>query len=82
MFDWLKDVLRSRYVRLLEDENTRLKAENRAFLNSLLGTAGFPPVEFPPAKVSELSRVRRRSWHQIQAAKENEAVREDGRAHA
>ena len=39
--NWLRQVWRSRYVGMLEDENARLKAENRAFLNSLLGTAGF-----------------------------------------
>jgi hypothetical protein len=62
-------------VRLLEEENARLKAENRAFLNSMLGTAGFPPVDFPAAKGPELPRVRRRSWRQIQAVKESEAGR-------
>ena len=44
--NWLRHIWKSRYVRVLEEENARLKGENRAFLNSLLGTAGFPPVEF------------------------------------
>ena len=80
---WLRQLWKSRYVRLLEEENARLKRENRAFLNSLLGTAGFPPVEFPPAtKPVELPRVRRRSWQQIQASKETEAVRDDARTAA
>ena len=36
--------LRGRYVRVLEDEVARLRAENRALLNSLLGTVGVPPL--------------------------------------
>lgn len=33
-----------RYTRLLEAEVTRLRAENRALLNSILGIAGVPPI--------------------------------------
>jgi hypothetical protein len=74
MFQLVKTLLRSRYVRLLEEEVARLRAENRALMNSLLGTAGFPPVEFPEApKPQSLPRLRKRSWHQIQAWKEAEA---------
>jgi len=70
--------LQGRYVTLLESEVTRLRAENRALMNSLLGTAGFPPVEYPEApKPQPLPRVRKRSWHQIQAWKEAEAGREE-----
>jgi hypothetical protein len=77
MFDLLKCLPRSKYVQLLEDEVARLRAENRALMNSLLGTAGFPPVEFPEApKPQPLSRTRKRSWHQIQAWRETEAARE------
>ena len=36
--------LRGRYVRMLEEEVARLRGENRALVNSLLGTAGFPPL--------------------------------------
>ena len=72
----LRNIFKSRYVRMLEDENARLRAENRAFLNSLLGRAGFPQLEFgdaaPPAAAP---RLRKRSWHQIQAMKQNEAER-------
>ncbi|HXL23016.1 MAG TPA: hypothetical protein VOA78_11155 [Candidatus Dormibacteraeota bacterium] len=75
MFDFLKAFARSRYVGLLEGEVTRLRAENRALTNSLLGTAGFPPVEFPePPKPQPVPRSRRRSWHQLQAWRENEAA--------
>jgi hypothetical protein len=68
MRDFLERLLRSRYIGLLESEVSRLRAENRALMNSLLGTAGFPPVEFPEApKPQTLPRLRKRSWHQIQA---------------
>ncbi len=56
------------YVRTLEDEVARLRAENRALLNSLLGTAGIPPLE-PPDGASATRPAamptRRRSWPQI-----------------
>ncbi|HEV2287413.1 MAG TPA: hypothetical protein VGR81_00510 [Candidatus Acidoferrales bacterium] len=32
------------YVRALEDEVARLRAENRALVNSILGVAGIPPI--------------------------------------
>ena len=77
MFDLLHNLLRSKYVRLLETEVARLRAENRALTNSLLGTAGFPPVEYPePVKPQTLPRLRKRSWHQIQAWREAGAVRD------
>jgi hypothetical protein len=76
MKDWLEKLLRGRYVGLLEEEVSRLRAENRALMNSLLGTAGFPPVEFPePPKPQPLPRLRKRSWHQIQAWRETESAR-------
>lgn len=34
----------TRYSRLVESENARLRAENRALLNSILGIAGVPPI--------------------------------------
>jgi hypothetical protein len=75
MFEKLKQALRSNYVRLLEEEvareraeKERLRSENRALMNSLLGTAGFPPVDFPEqATPQPLPRLRKRSWHQLQA---------------
>lgn len=61
----------TRYTRTLEAEVERLRAENRALLNSLLGTAGFPPIEMSEAKTQPpIPRVRRRSWHQIAALRE------------
>lgn len=35
---------RTRYTRGLEEEIARLRAENRALINSILGVAGLPPV--------------------------------------
>lgn len=75
MLDWLEPYTKSKYTRMLEEEVSRLRAENRALMNSLLGTAGFPPVEFPEApKPQALPRLRKRSWHQIQAWREADAA--------
>jgi hypothetical protein len=88
MRDFFHKLLQGRYVGLLEGEVARLRAENRALTNSLLGTAGFPPVEYPEAvKPQALPRLRKRSWHQIQAWREAGAVRDaavdfDGREEA
>src|SRR3979411_2757881 len=77
MKDFLQRLLHGRYVGMLEGEVARLRAENPAMTNSLLGTAVFPPVEYPePAKPQPLPRLRKRSWHQIQAWREAGAVRE------
>jgi hypothetical protein len=77
VLDWLRKILQLKYVGLLEADVARLRAENRALMNSLLGTAGFPPVEFPEApKPQALPRLRKRSWHQIQAWRETGAARD------
>lgn len=77
MKDFLQRLIQSRYVSLLEEEVARLRAENRALTNSLLGTAGFPPVDYPePPKLQQLPRPRKRSWHQIQAWRERAAAAE------
>jgi len=77
MLKWLHKFLQTKYVEMLEGEVARLRAENRALTNSLLGTAGFPPVEYPePAKPQALPRLRKRSWHQIQAWREAGATRD------
>ncbi len=76
MIELLKRVFTTRYVGMLEGEVVRLRMENRALMNSLLGTAGFPPVEFAEAvKPVELPRMRRRSWQQIQKLRESEATK-------
>ena len=65
--------IRGRYVLLLEEEVGRLRAENRALVNSLLGTAGFPPVlgedEARRGGVG-MPPVRRRTWTQIARERE------------
>jgi hypothetical protein len=87
---YLRRSLSSRYVRMLEDELARsreevtreraeivrLRLENRAMLNSLLGTAGVPPVEEPRPAPAPIQAVRRRSWPQIAAARESEAAQQ------
>jgi hypothetical protein len=79
MFELLKRAFTTRYVGMLEGEVARLRMENRALTNSLLGTAGFPPVEFAETvKPAELPRMRRRSWQQIQRKNESEAARAFG----
>ena len=77
MKDFIQRLMTTRYVGLLEGEVERLRAENRALTNSLLGTAGFPPVDYPAtsSQPREITRARKRSWHQIQAWRENEATR-------
>jgi hypothetical protein len=76
MLDWFREMFQLKYVGLLEADVTRLRAENRALMNSLLGTAGFPPLELPEAKPQTLPRLRKRSWHQIQAWRANDATRD------
>ena len=72
----IRRFFRTRYVGMLEEEVVRLRGENRALLNSLLGTAGFPPVEFAePVKPVELPRLRKRSWQQVQRKNELEAMK-------
>jgi hypothetical protein len=75
---WLSRHARSRYVQMLEEEVARLRAENRALVNSLLGTGGFPPISLeddarrgPVA----LPPVRRRTWTQIARERELAAGR-------
>lgn len=71
---WLRQMWKSSYVRMLEEENARLRVENRALLNSLLGVAGIAPVETGEAvKPVNVPRVRKRSWWQIQKMREDEA---------
>jgi hypothetical protein len=86
IWQWCRQIrqgIRSRYVRLLEAEIAReraeverLRTENRAMLNSLLGTAGVAPIEAPPPHPAQIAPIRRRSWSQIAAAREIAAGRE------
>jgi hypothetical protein len=75
--DFFERLVHGRYVGMLEGELARLRMENRALTNSLLGTAGFPPLEFTEAAKPQLApRLRKRSWHQMQAVLETAAARE------
>jgi len=48
----------TRYRRALEDEVARLRAENRALLNSILGIAGVPPIPADtPTSCAEPPRI-------------------------
>ena len=81
---WLSRRLRSRYVVLLEEETARLRAENRALVNSLLGTAGFPPVlpeDDARRGLVGLSPVRRRTWTQIAREREMAAGKSSAGEH-
>ena len=63
---------------MLEEEIARLRAENRALVNSLLGTAGFPPIslddEIRRGPVA-MSPVRRRTSTQIAREREVAAAK-------
>jgi hypothetical protein len=64
------------YVHALEEEAARLRAENRALLNSLLGTAGIPPLDPLMRPAGPMTApTRRRSWPQIAAEREVAAAR-------
>jgi len=70
---------------MLEEDVARMRAENRALVNSLLGTAGFPPI----ALDEELRRgpvamppVRRRTWTQIAREREFTAGKSAAGRHA
>jgi hypothetical protein len=60
----------TRYTAWLEDEVERLRAENRAMLNSLLVRGGVQPIDTPPLT----PRVgRRMTRNQLQVKIEQEA---------
>jgi hypothetical protein len=74
--NWLREFFKSAYTRLLEEECARLRAENRALLNTLLGRVGHEPVEaggIPPGP--PVIKKSGRSWHQIQRATERQSLR-------
>jgi hypothetical protein len=74
-----------RYVLALEEDVARLRAENRALVNSLLGTAGFPPVlpeDDARRGLVGLSPVRRRTWTQIAREREMTAGKSSAGEHS
>ena len=60
-------------MRMLEEENARLRGENRAMINSLLSVAGHPPVDFPAAAQSATKMKPKLSLPQMQAKTERES---------
>ena len=50
-------VTETRYTRALEAEVARLRAENRALLNSILGIAGVPPITVETAPLEEFASL-------------------------
>jgi hypothetical protein len=44
-----------RYTETLEADVARLRAENRALLNSILGIAGVPPITLAPSDAASIS---------------------------
>jgi hypothetical protein len=83
IMEWAGRNLRSRYLLMLEEDVARLRGENRALVNSLLGTAGFPPIALEdevrrggPA----MTAVRRRTWTQIARERELAAGKRVGGA--
>ena len=76
MKELFQRILHGRYVGLLEAELVRLRAENRALTNSLLGTAGFPPVDYPEAaKLQPLPRPRRQRPVSARGLSRRQAIR-------
>jgi hypothetical protein len=71
-----QSITATRYTRALEAEVVRLRAENRALLNSILGIAGVPPITVPdsmstgnsPAAAGWPSRI------QVQASPNKQAL--------
>ena len=50
---------RSPYTRALEEEVARLRAENRALINSILGVAGIPPMRIAARNTAAIARRSR-----------------------
>lgn len=95
VMSWLRSLWHrlttNKYVQALEGEVERLRAENRALMNSILGIAGIPPVVTQGSEAARTASasasavttntaaktapLRRRSWHQINKALEVEAAR-------
>ena len=57
--EWVQRFVSSKYTQALEAEVARLRAENRALLNSILGIAGVPPIVVAENDVSPGAGTRR-----------------------
>ena len=58
LVEWWERVTARRYTRMLEGEVERLRAENRALVNSIIGIAGIPPLKIEAEIDAEQSRRR------------------------
>ena|SRR5579862_4058533 len=56
--EWWERVTARRYTRMLEAEVERLRAENRALVNSIIGIAGIPPLKIDAEIETEQKRRR------------------------
>lgn len=66
---WFK----SQYTRHLEEENARLREENRALMNTVLVTVGHKPIERAAEIPQPVKRRLKPSWFQWQMKQEREA---------
>jgi hypothetical protein len=58
LIEWTRRITGSQYTRALEADVARLRAENRALLNSILGIAGVPPVVVADNDVSPTAGLK------------------------
>src|ERR1700685_4413042 len=54
LMEWIRRVSSTKYTRTLEADVARLRADNRALLNSILGIAGVPPI---PARAADADKM-------------------------
>jgi hypothetical protein len=67
---YIPQIFRSRYVRVLEDEVSRLRDENRALINSILSIAGLPPLRLE----EEVARENRLAEIEVKARRNRAAA--------
>jgi hypothetical protein len=69
MMEWMRKATTTKYTRGLETDLARLRAENRALLNSILGIAGVPPVVVSDNDLSPAEGSKSPAWLPPVAAK-------------
>ncbi len=67
---YVPQIFRSRYVRVLEDEVSRLRSENRALINSVLSIAGLPPLRLE----AEIARENHLADIEVKARRDGAAA--------
>jgi hypothetical protein len=58
MMEWIRKATSTKDTRALEMDLARLRAENRALLNSILGIAGVPPIVVADNDVSPAAGLK------------------------